>query len=1352
MENKNILERNKLVYSYMKSKIDFKSSDLVIRASNINLIRKIGQFAWRNHPGCFFDAEIENLLMQYGRELEHYVDAERITREIDRHFQCSTDNSTLHIATEIANVGGHTRIINQIIKRSKEKNQGFILTYREIESVPIWFKEGVEVYVKIFSISSYKSPLEKAFALRLIANRFKRVILYHHPFDVIPSLAFAKNNMVPVAIENHAHSWFWFGKSIADMVFCHTEYHTEFTKVYRKIDNCFHLSFTQTDTIENLSEVDSKKQAREHFNIDSAKTIILTVATREKFIPNSQFNYFEILQKILQKNKNVVSIVVGLSEDDVLVQHVKKSERLLLYPPTPDLTHFYLASDICLESMPQPSLGVQYEAPIIGLSCPFPKFGKSKVIRSQGFDRFKLYWEYFEKEMTENEFYDKLELFINNRKLCLDVAREIRLWYLSTKSDEILYNNLSDMYRLIDKISHTPTQLEKTIFYEDEQNIEIAERSELQNWSEVLEYWKAELRNNKLTQFMKKEKKLQNGDRGKVQENWEESPFLESKKNLGKQKMQESDSNANVKTIAFYLPQFHPIPENDKWWGTGFTEWTNVTKAKPLFKDHYQPQLPSDLGFTDLRLSETRVAQAKLAQEYGINGFCYWHYWFNGRKLLERPFEEVLESGEPNFPFCLAWAYENWTRRWDGHDQDILMGQPERSEGDDINHFQSLLPAFKDPRYIKINDKPLFLFYRPDIIPHIQETLKLWEHLAKEAGLGGIYFMAIDLAYSHKPFDWTSVGFDAELAFQPSFPNIYHAANQQRSKNDKLRKKLDRHVDVAGGGVIFDYKTAWPFLAGAAEKSGAKYCCVTPAWDNSARKGTNACILHDSTPQEYGKWLRREVMRIRSYPQDERVVFVNAWNEWAEGNHLEPDQKFGRQYLETTRIILAHAQKPLATIVILTFNALKYTKKTVESVLRNTIYPYEIIFVDNNSTDGTPDYLKRVINDYPIFKLIQNSENKGFAAGNNQGVEIASGKYILLLNNDVLVADGWLTNLVSAIDLDDHIGMVGPITNHISGRQMITEIPYKNDAGFYEFAGKVATQNKDKITPRRRIAGFVVLMKKDLYQSVGGLDESFGSGNFEDDDLCLKVRKKGYSIHVHEGVFIHHYGSQTFKVNKLDYSASLESKGAVFKQKWPDVNYDDLIEVNNPLSETHPALYMQGMQHLEAGEYDSASEVMNQLIIENPLNEDALIGLTMASRMSGQADVAITSIRRVLKVNPDNAIAYNLSGLIAGEAGNLENAKKLFQAAIEKDNSFLDARRNYAEILLMGDEFSEGVQCLMDILEQYPEDIMTLLRMAELNIEANRIEEAVALAKKVLEIDPTHEVATKIIQSLGNEQ
>lgn len=223
-----------------------------------------------------------------------------------------------------------------------------------------------------------------------------------------------------------------------------------------------------------------------------------------------------------------------------------------------------------------------------------------------------------------------------------------------------------------------------------------------------------------------------------------------------------------AKLIAFYLPQYHPIPENSAWWGTGFTEWKNVSKALPLFKGHYQPHLPADLGFYDLRLPEARIAQADLAREYGIHGFCYYHYWFNGRRILERPFNEVLASGSPDFPFCLCWANENWTRTWDGGSADILL-QQDYSDEDDRNHIRSLLPALADSRYIRVDGKPLILIYRTELLPNPERTSDIWRSESYTAGIGELYLARVESFTSG--IEPASIGFDAAVEFAPDWRN-----------------------------------------------------------------------------------------------------------------------------------------------------------------------------------------------------------------------------------------------------------------------------------------------------------------------------------------------------------------------------------------------------------------------------------------------------------------------------------------------------------------------------------------------------------------------------------------------------
>jgi lipopolysaccharide biosynthesis protein len=362
--------------------------------------------------------------------------------------------------------------------------------------------------------------------------------------------------------------------------------------------------------------------------------------------------------------------------------------------------------------------------------------------------------------------------------------------------------------------------------------------------------------------------------------------------------VQPVDFASKIKLIAFYLPQFHPIPENDEWWGKGFTEWTNVTKARPRFRGHYQPHLPADLGFYDLRLPEAREAQAELAKEYGIHGFCYYHYWFDGRRLLERPFNEVLKSGRPDLPFCLCWANENWTRRWDGAERKMLIEQT-YSHQDDVKHIRWLLTAFEDHRYIRVDGKPLFLVYRVGAFPSALQTAETWRAEARKAGIGDIFLCAVESNYQNSRVEPASVGFDAAVEFQPSL-------FRQRSF---LKKVTERLLRGASNNLFLDYSGMVKRSLGAPIPPYPWFRCVTPSWDNSARRKSGYFFLEGANPQEYGQWLEAIIERSPQIANGDKVIFINAWNEWAEGNHLEPCQRWGRKYLEATRAAIDKSER-----------------------------------------------------------------------------------------------------------------------------------------------------------------------------------------------------------------------------------------------------------------------------------------------------------------------------------------------------------------------------------------------------------------------------------------------------------
>jgi hypothetical protein len=350
-----------------------------------------------------------------------------------------------------------------------------------------------------------------------------------------------------------------------------------------------------------------------------------------------------------------------------------------------------------------------------------------------------------------------------------------------------------------------------------------------------------------------------------------------------------------IRAIAFYLPQFHPIPENDAWWGKGFTEWTNVAKTKPLFKGHYQPQLPADLGFYDLRLPETREAQAALAREYKIHGFCYYHYWFNGKRLLERPVNEVLASGKPDFPFCLCWANEPWSRSWFGDERELLMPQT-YSSADHKAHAQAIAPMLADPRYIRINARPVFVIYRPSHIPDLDSFVETFSGEVERLGVAAPYLIAVN---NHKAaIDYKTKGFQTEMQFEPALGALPEFANDGPSWS-KLRRNI-RHGVWSRKLKLYDYREARSLMA-STRSPRSNVPCVFVSWDNCARRGENGIIFTGCSPDAFEAELKSELARCQKMARDTDLFFISGWNEWAEGNCLEPNTRFGRGYLEAVR-------------------------------------------------------------------------------------------------------------------------------------------------------------------------------------------------------------------------------------------------------------------------------------------------------------------------------------------------------------------------------------------------------------------------------------------------------------------
>ena len=372
------------------------------------------------------------------------------------------------------------------------------------------------------------------------------------------------------------------------------------------------------------------------------------------------------------------------------------------------------------------------------------------------------------------------------------------------------------------------------------------------------------------------------------------------------------ESDVALRAVAFFLPQYHPVPENDAFWGAGFTEWRNVVQARPRFRGHAQPHIPADLGFYDLRLAETRAAQASMACNAGLHGFCWYHYWFNGHQVLNRPFDAVLSDPSYQFPFMLCWANENWTRAWDGGSHEVLLEQT-YSDADTIAHARHLIPAFADPRYIRIQGRPVFALYNTDALSDPGRWSDLFRKTCQEGSIDP-YLIRVERYLDDDTRPPSALGFDAALEFQPFSRNFRTwldtrpdlKRDLRRRLHNRLRKDWHRLQPWKSFDTLYDLEA---FVAFDMCQEAPAYTCfpgVCPSWDNSARRPADqAIIFQGSSPELFGDWLSAKVRNRVTPLRDENLLFINAWNEWAEGNHLEPCLRHGHKWLEASQTVVA---------------------------------------------------------------------------------------------------------------------------------------------------------------------------------------------------------------------------------------------------------------------------------------------------------------------------------------------------------------------------------------------------------------------------------------------------------------
>ncbi len=630
----------------------------------------------------------------------------------------------------------------------------------------------------------------------------------------------------------------------------------------------------------------------------------------------------------------------------------------------------------------------------------------------------------------------------------------------------------------------------------------------------------------------------------------------------------------DVRLIAFYLPQFHPTPENDRFWGKGFTEWTNVTRARPLFDGHAQPRIPGELGCYDLRDAAVSERQAALARGYGIQGFCYYYYWFDGQILLRRPLERMLESGRPDFPFCICWANESWTRRWDGSEEDVLV-QQEYRDGYAERFARDVVPILRDPRYIRIDGRPLLVVYRLGQLPDPAQAAATWRRVFYDCGIGDVLLAAVE---SFGVCDPRPFGFDVAVELPPHNPPVAEhrgAAAEPASASGHPEGAMTgalAGLDPAFRGILRDYRDAVTSRLAAPAPPYPRFRGLMVAWDNTARAGLRGMIYHHASPELYQQWLEGIVETAASqagpYPP---LVFVNAWNEWAEAAHLEPDAIHGRAYLEATAAALGldpagapgeagapasgwaggiAAEPPEISIIIPVYNQVELTLDCLQSLREHrSASTFEVIVVDDGSEPAVRSHL--VGFDQVVY--LRRDTNRGFGATCHLGATEARGRYLVFLNNDTIVHADWLDELRATFDAWPCTGLVGSKIIHTDGRlQECGGLVFRDgSAAHYGRGDDPADPRYCYARETDYVSGASMMISRDLFWRLDGFDSRYEPAYYEDTDLAFKVRAAGLRVVVNPlSRVTHHEGATAGRDLGAGIKRYQEINGAQFREKW----------------------------------------------------------------------------------------------------------------------------------------------------------------------------------------------------------
>ncbi len=485
----NNLCRNNCFYDYFINK---KILDIAGELPEKDLIERISflaNFAWRNHPGYYSDGRIENILFNYGMHLESHCDRVKTEAQTAGLFSGEKEYSIIHVATKLFEVGGHTRALYQFIKRHEDNRQLVVLTGQNLQNVPRWFTEGIES-VPIISLNSIESLFERAGVLRQLAGMAACVVLYHHPDDPVPVIALSHDTKPPVLLLNHAHSWFWLGASIIDMVLAPSEFHARFTLATRPLKNVSYFPFTQLDDLDTGFGHKDKRGAKQKLGMNPDAICVMTIGTPEKFIPNAGYNFYRTAQKIVERFDTVELFVIGVSENSELrKQYGISSQKIHFLGFVDDPTDYYRASDICLDALPQPSLGGTIYAALIGLACPVFKYGASNVFNGKNFFTASLYRRYIGTVNNELEYLDTLGFLIDNPELRIRIAEEIRDEYIRISTKESLAKTVKDTLHAARFLKHEPHGIPTGNYYCDSDSAEIADSGFVQNIHTTLHHF-----------------------------------------------------------------------------------------------------------------------------------------------------------------------------------------------------------------------------------------------------------------------------------------------------------------------------------------------------------------------------------------------------------------------------------------------------------------------------------------------------------------------------------------------------------------------------------------------------------------------------------------------------------------------------------------------------------------------------------------------------------------------------------------------------------------------------------------------------------------------------------------------